>query len=252
MTIIQAIILGIVQGLTEFLPVSSSAHLIIIQRFMELKGPILLVFDVVVHLGTLGAIVIFFAKAIFPLSKLGIRMFLLIVVASIPTALIGFGLKDWVESLFSTVRLVGFALLVNSMILWSTRWCKDRCSRELKSWLDALWIGIIQGIAVTPGISRSGSTISAALWRGIRAEDAFKFSFLIAIPAILGATVVVIPESIELMPQGVLPVMVTGFVSAFISGFIALRCLSRIVIKGQFHHFAWYTLVIGIIAIIFS
>ncbi len=252
MTIFQAVVLGTVQGFTEFLPVSSSAHLIIVQYLFGLKGPSLLVFDVVVHLGTLSAIFIYFAKDFFPFPKIGGRMFRLIVLATIPTAIIGLLFKKSMDQFFDSLLPVAIALFINSFILASTYWAPRWDKKEMRSFKDAFWIGVVQGISVLPGISRSGSTISTALWRNIKNEDAVRFSFFIAIPAILGAAVVVLPAGVTAFSKEMLPAMVTGFIAAFISGYLAISVLFKVISKGKFHYFAFYTFLLALVSFVFS
>ncbi len=252
MTILQAVVLGIVQGLTEFLPVSSSAHLIIIQNLFHLEGPLLLVFDVVVHVGTLSALLIYFAKDFFPLSKISARMFWLIVLATIPTGIIGLLIKHWTEHSFMALWLTAFTLFINSIILISTWWAPRRDQHVMNRWWDALWIGIVQGISVLPGISRSGSTVAAALWLKVKGEDAVRFSFFIAIPAILAAAVLVLPQSIQFFSSDTWPVLAVGFVSALVSGYFSIFIVFRVISKGKFHYFAFYTLLLALVSFIFS
>lgn len=252
MTIIQAAFLGVIQGLTEFLPVSSSAHLVIVQYLMGLKGPTLLVFDVVVHLGTLSAILVYFARELFPVPKIGWRFFALVAAATVPTAVIGFALKHRVEQFFITLGPVAVALLVNSFILLSTRWAARGQTRSMTRWVDAVWVGVIQGISVIPGISRSGSTTAAALWRGIKGEDAVRFSFYIAIPAILGAAVVVIPDGMQYFNKSDWLIFSTGFLTAFVSGYLAISIVFRIVLQGKFYYFAAYSFLLSAAAFLFS
>ena len=252
MTIFQALVLGIVQGLTEFLPVSSSAHLVIIQYLFGLKGPALLVFDVVVHLGTLTALLIYFTNDFFPVPKIGVRMMGLILLATIPTAILGLFLKKVMEPFFTSLMPVAITLFVNSFILASTYWAPRRDQKEMHSPWDALWIGIVQGISVLPGISRSGSTVSAALWLKIKGEDAVRFSFFIAIPAIVGAAVLVLPKSASSFSSEMAVPMIVGFIAALISGLFAVSILFRVISKGKFHYFGFYTLIVSSIAFVFS
>jgi len=252
MTIFQAAVLGTVQGLTEFLPVSSSAHLVIIQYLFGLKGPSLLVFDVVVHLGTLSAIFIYFAKDFFPVPKIGSRMFGLIILATIPTAIIGLILRKTMDPFFTTLTPVAITLFINSFILGSTYWAPRWDQKEMRSFKDAFWIGVVQGISVLPGISRSGSTVSAALWRNVKSEDAVRFSFFIAIPAIIGAAGLVIPEGIASFSGEMLPAMMTGFITAFVAGYFSISIVFRVISKGKFHYFGFYTLIVSAIAFVFA
>ncbi|OGW89490.1 MAG: hypothetical protein A3A73_04120 [Omnitrophica bacterium RIFCSPLOWO2_01_FULL_50_24] len=252
MTLAQAVILGGLQGLTEFLPVSSSAHLVIVQYWFRLQGPALLVFDVAVHLGTLSAVLVYFAKDLFPITKLGKRMLGMIVLATIPTGVIGLLLKHRIDYFFSTLKPVSIALLVNSLILWSTHCIRSDSNRRMGRWLDAILIGIVQGLSVVPGVSRSGSTISAALWLKLHREDAVRFSFFISIPAILGATVIVLPDAVALLPGFSLPVLLTGVLTAFVTGYFSISILFRMVFQGKLHWFAVYTLLLAAAAFFFS
>jgi len=252
MTIAQALILGGLQGVTEFLPVSSSAHLVILQYFFGLEGPILLVFDVVVHVGTLLAILVFFAKDWFPMSKLGKRMVLFILLATVPTAAIGFYLKQWVDIFFMSLKPVAVALVINSLILWSTRWIPAQKKSRVLGWIESLWIGAVQGISVIPGISRSGATITTGLWLKLGKEETIRFSFLIAIPAILGAMVVIFPEALSIVSADQWQPLLFGFISAFVFGYVSLKILVQIVLKGKLHYFALYTLFLALVSIWFS
>lgn len=252
MTIWQAFVLGIIQGITEFLPVSSSAHLVITQQWFGLEGPMLLVFDVVVHAGTLTAILIYFAKDLFPYPKIGARMMTLVILASIPTAIIGFCLQEWVEYFFTTLRPVAVALLVNSAVLFSTKWIRPEAPTQACGWRNALWIGVVQGISVIPGISRSGSTLSTGLWFKLPREEAVRFSFFLAIPAIVGAMLVVLPESFSYLPQSAWRVLAVGFSSALVFGYVAIAVLFKVVLKSRLHYFAFYTLFLSGVAFVFS
>lgn len=251
MTIFQAVVLGAVQGLTEYLPISSSAHLAIVQNLLGLRGPVLLVFDVVVHLGTLSSLLIYFRKDLFPLPKIGVKYFGLIIMATIPTVIIGFAIKDWMEEYFDVLWVVALTLVLNSVILLSTWWSPRVRGKEECAWWDAFWIGVAQGISILPGISRSGATVSTALWLKVRTEEAVRFSFLIAIPAILGGAILLMPETIEVFSKDMWSTMSVGFVSAFVSGYAAIYILFKITLRGQFHYFAFYTFVLALAALAF-
>ena len=273
MTLIQAFILGLVQGLTEFLPVSSSAHLVFVQHLMGFRGP-LLFFDVVVHVGTLTALFIYFASDLahvirdsiygvfFLFQKKSLRQIaevapasywgLGIIVASIPTGLMGILFKDQFESLFGSIKTVGFTLFGTTLLLWLTRHFQKGEKGIAKATLaDFLMIGTFQGIAITPGISRSGSTISAALYKGIQREEAFRFSFLLAIPAILGAALLELKHGFSLPHDQWTPVLV-GFVTAAISGYISLMFLAAIMKREKLHRFALYTFSFGCLVLLFA
>ncbi len=270
MDLFQAIILGIIQGLTEFLPVSSSGHLVIFQNLFGLKEPELF-FDISVHVGTLAAIVIFFWKEIRAIiislahfSALALKkrvsfhsvyedadakLAILIVVGSIPTAIIGILFHKIADTLFSSVVLVGFMLIITGLLLWGTRWVKKDCkSINDFSVRDALIIGLMQGIAILPGISRSGSTIAVGLFLGLNRETAARYSFLLSIPAILGAAAL----SLNHLPAHILPLKVTlfGAFTSCIVGYWALKLLVKIVKHGRIQIFAPYCWAIGVLALI--
>ena len=252
MSLFQALVLGIIQGLTEFLPVSSSAHLILAQNLFHLNGPILLTFDVTVHLGTLLALFIYFAKDLFPLPKLSRRMWFLIILSNIPTAVIGFLLKDWMEESFNLLWLTAVTLLMNSVILWSTKWApKSDLKQEPNGW-DAFWVGVAQGISILPGVSRSGATVATALWLKVKSEQAVRFSFFIGIIPILGAAVLELPKTLPALSPDMWPDLILGFISSFIFGFLSIAFLFKAVSRGKFHDFALYTFVLAIICFWFS
>jgi len=270
---IQALILGIVQGLTEFLPVSSSGHLVLFQNLFGLKEPELL-FDVCVHVGTLIAVLAVFQREIrnilMSLLRIAslkrasgrwravydqneeIRIVALIVVGSIPTALLGLLFKDAVDTVFGSVGIVGWMLLVTGTVLWLTR--KTAASgRSLNKTAikDALIIGLVQGLAIVPGISRSGSTIAVALFLGIDREIAGRFSFLLSIPAILGALVLSFDPSLSHTTIQTEVILLGVFASAIV-GYGALKVLLRLVKKGRIYRFAPYCWLIGALALIYS
>jgi len=257
MNIFQAIFLGIVQGLTEFLPISSSGHLVFFQSLFGMKEPQLF-FDVMVHLGTLLAVVIYFRRDISGIlhgltswvtgerkNKEEIKLFFLIIIASIPTGLMGFLGKDWFESLFSKPSIAGGMLLMTGSFLWLTRWVKreGRFLQRMK-WVDAILIGVAQGIAIIPGISRSGATISMGLFCGLNRELAGRFSFLLSIPAILGATLL---EMRKFQAVSEISLSLIGMVVAFGVGFLSLTLLMRIIKTGNLSNFSYYCWAIGLL-----
>ncbi|MDP8256561.1 MAG: undecaprenyl-diphosphate phosphatase [Candidatus Alcyoniella australis] len=263
--LLKSIVLGIVQGLTEFLPVSSSGHLVIGQRLLGLEPDLL--FDVLVHFGTLLAVLVVFRRDIYqiiidslrfirrPRGALtnGSRMALMIVIASVPTALIGLAFKDWFESLFQRPALVSITLALTGVLLLATRWSAHP-SRDLSRmtiWI-ALLIGTAQALAIIPGISRSGATIAAGLFLGLERELAGRFAFLIAIPAILGA-VALQGSSIDLtgLDTSYVLALFLGVAASFISGLIALYALIGIVRRGKLYLFAAYCLPLACIYGIF-
>lgn len=262
----QGIILGIIQGLTEFLPVSSSGHLVLGQIFFGITQS-QLTFDISVHVGTLLAVLVvyfsdisamlsslfgFFLKAVSfkPVSHLitedqDLRLAGLIVIGSIPTAIIGLVLKQFEHILFTSELLVGVMLILTGTILWVSR--NYYYSENIKHRFGikkAFFIGISQGIAVIPGISRSGTTIAAGMFLGLDRHTAAKFSFLLSIPAILGAQVLSIKDMIN---GGLIidPVIIYATIASFITGLVALKILLTLVHSGRFHLFAPYCWLIG-------
>ena len=213
------------------------------------------------HLGTLLAVVIYFRKDICEIAQgLGAvlkkrhknppqaKLFLLIVLASIPTGLMGILFKDWFESFFSKPKWVGGMLLITGSFLWSTRWAKKEGNPLGRMrWFDAILIGIAQGIAIIPGISRSGATISAGLFCGLDRELSGKFSFLLSIPAILGATLL---EMKKVDSGGALWTTLIGAAVAFGVGILALTFLMKIIKMGKLFNFSYYCCGMGILMII--
>ena len=267
MEIYQGILLGILQGITEFLPVSSSGHLVLGQHFFNLTEP-MLAFDISVHMGTLAAIVIVFFKDIKNIclatlkpgsSKSDIKLLLLIITGCLPTAILGYAIKTFENVIFSSVLLVGCMLIITGIILQLTKKKQNaQISNQANSmttsnftFKSAFFIGVCQGIAVIPGISRSGTTISAGLFAGLDRKMAAKFSFLLSIPAIIGAELLQLTESLG-KPFIITKATIFGTLASFITGYIALVFLLRIVNKGKLHLFAPYCWIAGISVIIYS
>ncbi|MEI9479566.1 MAG: undecaprenyl-diphosphatase UppP [Deltaproteobacteria bacterium] len=262
MRVLQAIFLGVVQGLTEFLPVSSSGHLVFFQSLFGLDES-QVAFDVMLHLGTLLAVVVYFRTDISQIllgtwawvkgrreGEEKVKLLLWIVVATIPTGLMGILFKDWFESLFSRPQTVGFMLLVTGGALWLTRTVKrkEKTTGEMGA-IDALIIGIAQGVAIIPGISRSGATISTGLFRGLNRELAGKFSFLLSIPAILAATLL---KFREIDTSSGIGLAFIGTAVAFFVGLFSLKLLMKIIRAGKLSGFAYYCWAIGIVMILLT
>ena len=276
MTFLEAILLGILQGLTEFLPVSSSGHLVLAQQFLGLKEP-LVFFDVMLHVGTLAAVLVAYRDAIGRLvigglSALGdthfwrkpratlntsaeLKFIWLILIGSIPTGIIAVVFKTQLESFFDEVRIVSTMLILTGIILQLPRLRREKTDRsdpsteELKTWHAPL-IGIAQGCAITPGISRSGTTISLALFLGIPAKTAAEYSFLLSIPAILGAVALKIRD----LGDTTIPLYIvgTGMLASFIVGYIALRCLLVVLNRGKFSVFSYYCVALGLTSLLIA
>ncbi len=261
MSYLQSIFLGVIQGLTEFLPISSSGHLVLFQKIFGFSEPPIF-FDVLVHLGTMFAVLVFFRNEIkkmffglFSEVKKGEReknlhLLFLLILGTIPIIIVGVILEEKIETIFSSLYLVGFAFLISAFILFLTAaFGKEKNKIEKASFIDAVFIGLFQALAILPGVSRSGSTISAGLFRGIKKEDAFSFSFFLGIIAIFGATILQIPKIIGLSSIEILSGLM-GFFTAFVFGFLAIKILKPIVIKGSFYYFGIYCLALGIICFI--
>jgi len=259
MSISKALILGSLQGLTEFLPVSSSGHLVVMQHYLGFKQPMLL-FDALVHMATLAVVIIYFRRDLYEiiLSLIGVkrrhqegisgrRTFYLILLGTIPTALIGLFFKKWIEASFTMNIFTPGMFLFTGALLWAgERKAGSNKGMDKISIMDALIIGIAQGIAIMPGISRSGATISIGLLRGIKKEAAFRYSFLLSIPAIVGAMGIELREAIsgKNLPHRTLPWMV-GALSAFLIGYLSLMLLRKALLKKKFFLFAIYCWIIG-------
>jgi len=266
MELYQGIILGIIQGLTEFLPVSSSGHLVLGQIFFGITES-QLTFDISVHMGTLLAVLVVYAqdisamlvsvsgfiskavslKPVTPLLKedKNLQLAGLILIASIPTACIGIVIKQFEHILFSSTLLVGFMLILTGTILWASKnfYFQDN-NKDGFSIKKALIIGVSQGVAVIPGISRSGTTIAVGMFLGLDRNNAAKFSFLLSIPAILGAQILSIKDMIN---NGLViePITIYATIASFITGLVALKLLLSLVHSGRFHLFAPYCWLIG-------
>lgn len=259
MSVIEAIILGIVQGLTEFLPVSSSGHIELGTVLLGVESPDNLLFSVIVHCATALSTIIVFRKDIIDIIR-GILAFqwnnatafsAKIILSMIPVGLIGIFFKDQVESFFGgQIGLVGFMLLITATLLAMTYYARQRTGPV--TYGKALIIGIAQALAILPGISRSGATIATALLIGVEKERAARFSFLMVLLPILGASLLELKDFVEQpMTGGNLSglVLLCGFLSAFIAGLLACQWMISIVRKGKLIYFALYCFLIGTIAI---
>ncbi|MHB1421122.1 MAG: undecaprenyl-diphosphate phosphatase [Bacillota bacterium] len=252
MSVIQAIILGIVQGLTEFLPVSSSGHLVLFQKLFHLTSSSL-AFDVVVHFGTLVAVLIYFWSDIVGiLRKPFCRLTALLIAGSIPTAIIGFAFSDFFEKAFQTGKTLGIEFIATGLLLWFAENVRSGRKKLPQTTIpDALVIGTMQGIAILPAISRSGLTIAGSLFRGLDRRFAARFSFLLSIPAILGATAL---EGKSLVESGLANEPVTalalGTLAAAISGYLAIGYMLKILERGSLKVFSYYVFILGTIVIL--
>ncbi len=250
MTILEAFLLGIIQGLTEFLPISSSGHLVIGQ---ELLGISIVgnTFEVIVHLGTLFSVVIVFWSDIYELlttlnNRKTQRYILIILISTIPAAIVGLLFNDLIGAAFENIKVVAITLLVTGIILILTKFINTE-KRNI-SVGRGLLIGLSQALAIIPGFSRSGLTISTGLYLGISAEEAAKFSFLLAIPAIIGAGLLTASKAIGSESASISFIVgFTGFVTALLVGWLSLKFLISLIKKGRFHWFGIYCIIVSLL-----
>jgi undecaprenyl-diphosphatase len=250
-----AALLGLIQGTTEFLPISSSGHLVLFQHLFDLQEPALL-FDTTLHLGTLTAVMVFFAHDIKEMALEGAgakkrgshsRLLLWVIVATVPTGIIGIAFKKQIEGLFQDPFFTGMMLVVTGLLLLSTRFLRSEYNKRINiGIISALAIGISQGIAIIPGISRSGATIACGLFLGLERELAGRFSFLLSIPAILGAIILQLRGE-EIARIGIIP-LAAGFFCAAVTGLLSLKFLMGIIKTGRFYLFAPYCWLAGIVS----
>lgn len=245
---IKLILLGCIQGLTEFFPVSSSAHLVIIQHFLGFKEELVFL-DISLHLGTILSLLVFFYKDIWKALK-SFQTIRLIVIVTLVTGAIGLPLQKFFKAFFENPSLVALVLAFNGLLILGTRFIRkgDRCP----GMTDSMWMGAAQAIAITPGISRSGATISALLCRKIGLDQAFQFSFLASIPAILGAFLYEAKDIDLSRLNSYHPgELILGIAAAFLSGMLALVLLKKILHRNRFHLFGYYCLLAGIVFFLF-
>ena len=259
----EALILGIIQGLTEYLPVSSSGHLAIGANLFGLSGEENLTFTVAVHVATvLSTIVILWREIVWLITDLfkfkwneGTKYIVNIIISMIPVGIVGLFFKDKVEAIFgSGLLVVGICLLVTATLLAFSYWAKPR-QRETISPLHAFIIGLAQALAVLPGLSRSGSTIATGLLLGNKKERLAQFSFLMVIPPILGEALLDVKDIAEMgvsqAMAGLPPLsLLVGFLAAFVSGCIACKWMINIVKRGKLIWFALYCAIVGTLTIV--
>ncbi len=268
LTFNDSLLLGVLQGFTEFLPISSSGHLVVAQALLGIKKSGIS-FEIFVHFGTLMSIFVMFRHDISAMAAAFIKMlrnpknvtaiyhsdeqfrlFVVILIATLPAGVIGILFKDSFEMLFSAPKYVGYAFIFTGIILFSTKFALNRSAKIGIG--SALTIGFAQAFAIIPGISRAGSTIGAGMLRGISGEEAARFSFLLAIPAIAGATLL---QIIDIMENGLqelsLSVTGVGIVASFLTGIVAIRLLMGIMKRGKLHYFSLYCITLGVVTILY-
>lgn len=270
MTVLQALILGVVQGFTEFLPVSSSGHLVIVPQIFNFSQPPV-GFDVLVHLATLVAVVGYFIGDIAQIVRSVLaprtmshqdvnywrRILAWLIVGSIPAAIAGFLFGDFFESLFSQTLGVGICLVMTSLLLWGSDAALGRINKrpldlQKMRGLDALIVGCFQALAIAPGLSRSGATIAGGVFLGFDRAAAARISFLLSIPAILGAFLFQLKDASGAFAGASEGAYLAGALAAAVSGFIAIFLLMRYLKRHRLRVFAVYTLIAGVIVVILS
>lgn len=267
----EAVVLGLLQGLAEFLPISSSGHLALAQSLFGVEADKVLLFAVLLHLGTLIAVFVAYWRDIWelivelcvtikdlctgkglrleerPVRKLGV----MIIVATIPTAVIGLLFNDFFEGLYSSMVAVGIGFLITGVLMFLAE-KMGSANRDIRKMncRNAVFIGVLQGIAIYPGISRSGSTLVGGLTTGLKREFAVKFAFLISIPSILGSVVLEAPKALEgdLDPSLLGPIL-AGMLVAAVSGYFAIKTMIRIVSNKKLSYFSYYVWILGLCTI---
>lgn len=259
MSFLESILLGLIQGVTEFLPVSSDGHLAVLARLYGMNESARVPFTVMLHVATALAMIVFFMPVIVRLigglwaadparRKQSWQMVLFILLASIPAALVGYKLGDWMESALSTPLLLGLMFIVTGAILFGTRYARNGGALN---WWRALLVGVAQALGIVPSISRSGATIAMGMYTGMDRGAAFEFSFLLAIPAILGAFVLELHKHASELALVHSTYLAAGMLVAFVSGVAALYLLRRAVLSRRLHWFAYYCWAVGLAVILF-
>jgi undecaprenyl-diphosphatase len=255
----QTIILGLIQGGSEWLPISSTAHLKLAQQFFGLS--VTPFFNLSLHFGTLLVVVFFFRREVKSILAALVRLdfksengMLIprLAVATIPTAIIGLTYNQFLQNSLETIPIIAVTFIIGATIVYSTKFAKEKS--EVLSYRTVLLMGFAQGFAIFPGLSRSGVTISSALLFGLKREKAFKFSFLLSIPAILGDLAVEAYDSRGVLSYGSIGLFETtaGIGAAVVVGYFALKLVSRVIQGKKFHYFAFYTWALGIALLIVS
>ncbi|MEW6183361.1 MAG: undecaprenyl-diphosphatase UppP [Bacillota bacterium] len=257
MGLTEAVVLGIVQGLGEFLPISSTAHLVLAPWFFNWRDPGL-AFDVALHLGTLAAVVAYFWRDWLGLVRNGLkgtrtregRLFWYLALATIPGALIGMALEQQAETVFRSPMLIGVMLIAMGAVLYAADHYGGK-ARDIwrLGWVDALLIGLSQAVAIIPGVSRSGATISAGRLLGVEREAATRFSFLLSTPIILGAGIFGLKD---IAAADINASFWAGVVTSAVAGFFAIAFLLRFVTTRSFNVFVWYRVILGSLVILLA
>ena len=274
MSYFESVVLGLVQGLAEFLPISSSGHLALLQQFFGIEEDNVLLFAVLLHVGTLISVFIVYWKDIWellvelvltikdlftgkglrlderPVRKLGV----MIIVATIPTGIMGVLFNDFFNSLYNSVVPIGVGLIITGFLLViAERMCDSNRGIKQMNYRNALFIGFVQGVAICPGISRSGSTLFGSLICNLDRKFAVKFVFLISIPSILGSAVMEAPAAIKAgMDMSQLGPVLVGMAVAAVSGLIAIKSMIKIVSSKKLSYFSYYVWIVGLAVVLYG
>ncbi|CAK8718337.1 hypothetical protein GCAAIG_07790 [Candidatus Electronema halotolerans] len=268
MTLLQSFVLGLVQGLTEFIPVSSSGHLVLVPHLLGWHFPKdqSFVFDVLVQLGTLAAVVVYYwqdltaiARAFLlglvrrqPFAEADARMGWFLILATLPAVVVGLLAKDLVEQAFASPKMTGVFLLCTAILLLIAEKAGNRCrSMQELDWKDSLWIGFSQVLALLPGVSRSGATLAGGMTRHLDRPAAARFSFLMSVPVMVGASVLAAKDLLDLpaLHDFLLPLLL-GFLTAMVSGYLAIRWLITYLSRHSLHIFAGYCAAVGLLLVL--
>lgn len=267
----EAAILGLVQGLAEFLPISSSGHLALLQYIFGVEGDKVIFFSVILHLGTLLSVFVVYRKDLYNLilelfrlikdlisgkglclegndtRKLGV----MIIIATLPTVAIGLAFKDLFAAFFGSLIAIGIGWIVTGfLMLFAEKIAGANKDIKKMNYRNAIFVGILQGFAICPGVSRSGSTLVGGLISGLNKEFAVKFAFLISIPSILGSAVLELPDAIKAgIEPSTLGPMALGFIIAAVSGYIAIKAMIKVVSDKKLKYFSYYVWVIGVLTL---
>lgn len=269
MDLFQAIFLGILQGITEFLPVSSSGHLVLAQALFGRDMETGIIFEIVVHFGSFCSITLYYRKLIAKIlgdlfksitpdglknemykTNANVKFSLFILISMIPAMIVGFTLKDQIEELFMNPFFASCMLLITGTLLFSTKFVKNP-EKDVNA-IRSLLVGIAQACAIIPGISRSGSTISIGLFTGIKREEVANFSFLMVLPVLAGAMLLALMDLMETgIESAAVMILIIGFLASFISGYFALSYLVSLLKQAKFYYFSYYCWAIGLAGVIY-
>lgn len=245
-SLLEAVILSIIQGITEWFPISSSGHLALVQNLFGFQN---LSYDVFLHFASIFAVLFMFKRdilKIFSFNKESLNYIILLIIAIIPAGILGFYFSDYIEKLFSSMVYLGFFFIFSGIIIYFTKFTNENKSDINKK--DAFFIGLLQAIALMPGISRSGMTISAGLFRGITKRASIRFSFLMSIPIILGASVL---KAKDLTASNInLNILVISFIITFLVSIFTIKILIKIISNDKFYLFGIYNILLGILILI--